>query len=102
MAKISFSQDSTVYITKARLHGSIKRYVCAKLTLRTDSTYNYQEIAGDLLMDISNGIYESPSDTICLLRSDSLPPVKFVKKKKHLISLEKHTLGRKLKKLNVP
>ncbi len=102
IANISFSQDSTVYVSKARLRGTIKKYTCAKLILRNDSTYHYEEIAGDILMDISSGVYTCSSDTTYLIRGDDLPPMKYVKKKKHLINLEKCTLGRKLKKLNVP
>jgi hypothetical protein len=102
IAKISFCQDSTVYVAKARLQGTLKRYTCAKLILRKDSTYYYEEIAGDLLMDTSNGVYVFPSDTIYLIRGDSLPPMRYVKNKKCLRSLEEYTLGRKLKKVNVP
>ena len=96
--QISSGQDSTVYVAKARLFGHIGRYNCAKLILRSDTTYHFEEIAGDLLMDIAEGKYELRSDTIYLFRTDEFPTIKYIKKRNRLISLQEYTLGRKLKK----
>lgn len=95
---ISFSQDSTVYIAKGRLPWSIKKYKCAELILRNDLTYHYEEISGDLFIDIADGKYEFRSDTLCLIRYDEFPTKKYINEGNMLIGLNEYSLGSKLKK----
>jgi hypothetical protein len=102
LTNISFGQDSTVYVAKGRLHWSIKRYTCAELILRSDSTFHYKEMADDICMDIADGKYEFRSDTIYLIRKDEYPTIKYIHKGNRLISLKEYTLGKILKKENVP
>jgi len=93
----SFGQDSTIYIAKARLFLSPRKYTCTELILRNDSTYHYEEISGDLCLDIVDGKYEIRSDTICLLRKDEFPTIKYIYKKNKLVSITEYKLGLKEK-----
>jgi hypothetical protein len=102
LSQFSYGQDSSVYVTKCRLKFRCARYNCARLILRSDNTYHYEEFADDLPLDITDGKYEVNTDTLSLFRNDNLPTIKLIKKGNHLISLKEYSLTRKLKKIIPP
>jgi hypothetical protein len=92
------AQDTIIYIMKCREHLRLRKYSCITLKLLPQNKYEYEEIAGDLPLEISEGIFIFRQDTLTLMpnKADNTPEVqeisnpifkKFIKYDNKLIDL---------------
>jgi len=79
----SFSQNSTTFIAMCREFPKIRKYQCGHLILKTDSSFYYEIISGDLPMTIESGIYFW-TDNILSLKTKEHGIIKYLKKGNNL------------------
>jgi len=79
----SFSQGPISYEAKCKEFGHIRKYTCIHLILNSDSTFKYEEIAGDLPLVIENGYYFWNGDTL-VLKTKNLEQIRYIKRKNTL------------------
>ncbi len=85
----SFSQGPINYEAKCKESGHIRKYTCINLILNSDSTFKYEEIAGDLPLVIENGYYFWNGDTL-VLKTKNLEQIRYVKRK-NILSIQYRT-----------
>jgi hypothetical protein len=100
---VLLSQNSIVYSAKCREFWRIRKYQCAQLILKSDSTYSYKEMAGDLCLIVEYGNYFWNCDTL-YLNTKEFGIIKYIKQDNVLLLQNNENLNSLILKLkeNVP
>ena len=82
----SIGQESVNYQAKCKEFRQIRKHTCINLLLNPDSTFHYEEIAGDLPLVIESGLYSWTGDTL-MLKTKEYGIIQYLKRKNCILPL---------------